>query len=291
MAQLRAAGLAPAPHAAPGQPRRLAIQAARGAALAVHSAAGIAMQVSKEAERLLRAAEGLTRAAAAVLAATSGTIPKDTSSRRSKVGAGSLPEKKDAMDGVVATARSRRRAGRRRGCYGERGEDVDMQVIDDEWADSVGGMVSSSAPGAVNDILAKPMAASKVPMGTTDLSAEVYTKDQSVVVGLLATRPELQNLTAVVVDYVASTKRWRVALDSGEVIAVKREALTLSSSLPRSTSLNGSGKRGFSCSSSEGGRALLLDEKMAVVSEGAASGLLRGATAGTVSGVSAVGKT
>ena len=52
-----------------------------------------------------------------------------------------------------------------------------------------------------------------------------YIKDQRVVIGLLASRPELQNLTALVVDFVASTQRWRVALDTGEIIAVKREAL------------------------------------------------------------------
>ena len=52
-----------------------------------------------------------------------------------------------------------------------------------------------------------------------------YIKDQRVVIGLLASRPELQNLTARVVDFVASTSRWRVAPDTGEIIAVKREAL------------------------------------------------------------------
>ena len=62
-----------------------------------------------------------------------------------------------------------------------------------------------------------------------DQLAIKYIKDQRVVIGLLASRPELLNLPAVVVDYVASTQRWRVALDTGEIIAVKPEALKQSS--------------------------------------------------------------
>ena len=59
---------------------------------------------------------------------------------------------------------------------------------------------------------------------TNQLAVE-YIKDQRVVIGLLAPRPELQNSTATVVDFVASSQRWQVALDTGEIIAVKREAL------------------------------------------------------------------
>ena len=54
---------APAPAAA----RKHAVAASRGAVLAVHASAGLAVQVSREAERLLRASEGLARAAVACL--------------------------------------------------------------------------------------------------------------------------------------------------------------------------------------------------------------------------------
>ena len=146
----------PAPHAAPGQPRRVAIQAARGAALAVHSAAGVAMQVSKEAERLLRAAEGLTRAAAAVLASTTSVFPKDTSAARGKKTVEPTPAQKDAENEIVPTGRTRRRRRRKRGKAGD-GGDTSMCGIDDEWADSVG--CASSAPASSGDrIFISPMA-------------------------------------------------------------------------------------------------------------------------------------
>ena len=117
MAQSGTTGNAPAPHAASGQPRRLAI---------VHSAAGVAMQVSKEAERLLRAAEGLTgvamqlcreaerllraaegltRAAAAVLASTTSAFPKNTSAARGKEPVEPTPGQKDAEKQTGATGR------------------------------------------------------------------------------------------------------------------------------------------------------------------------------------------
>ena len=94
MAQSRTTGNAPAPHAAPGQPRRVAI---------VHSAAGVAMQLSKEAERLLRAAEGLTRAAAAVLASTTSAFPKIASAARGKELVEPTPGQKDAEKQTGAT--------------------------------------------------------------------------------------------------------------------------------------------------------------------------------------------
>ena len=75
MTQSRTKGNAPAPHASPGQPRQAAV---------VHSAAGVAMQFSKEADGSLRAAEGLTRAAAVVHASTASAFPKNASAARGK---------------------------------------------------------------------------------------------------------------------------------------------------------------------------------------------------------------
>ena len=256
MAQSRTTGNAPAPNAALGEPRRVAIQAVRGAALAVHSAAGVAMQVSKKAERLLRRAEGLTRAAVAVLASTTSAFPKDTSAARGKM-VEPAPEQKEVESEIVPAGRTRRRRRRKRGIAGD-GGDTSMCEIDDEWADSVG--CASSAPAssvAAANISATPIAmapwcsssalapAARGAKGrvlvrgpsdemsqpvakkghASDQSAVMHIKGQLVVIGLLASRPELLNLSAVVVDYVASTQRWRVALDTGEIIAVKPEAL------------------------------------------------------------------
>ena len=49
--------------------RNAALEASRGASLAVHSAAGLSLATSRDAARLLRAAEGLCRAAVAILKA------------------------------------------------------------------------------------------------------------------------------------------------------------------------------------------------------------------------------
>ena len=55
--------------------KRSALEASRGAGLAVHSAAGLALTHSRGAARLLRAAEGLCRAAVAILGTTGVSLP------------------------------------------------------------------------------------------------------------------------------------------------------------------------------------------------------------------------
>ena len=57
---------------------RQAIEVARGALMAVHAASGIAAEHSVTATRMLRAAEGLVRAAVGVLAVAEATPPADT---------------------------------------------------------------------------------------------------------------------------------------------------------------------------------------------------------------------
>ena len=75
-------------------------EAARGACLAVHSAATLALAQSREAARLLRAAEGLCRAAVAVLGAAP-TVRKDT--------APAAPAAGEPGKGTSRSARRRRR--------------------------------------------------------------------------------------------------------------------------------------------------------------------------------------
>ena len=59
--------------------RKPATAAARGSTLAVHAAAGLADSVHREAARLLRASEGLARAALALLEASAKTAEQPTS--------------------------------------------------------------------------------------------------------------------------------------------------------------------------------------------------------------------
>ena len=79
----------------PAAARKHAVAASRGAVLALHSAAGMAVLASREAERLLRASEGLARAAVACLEhANRGRDAAPGGATRCDVGASStaLPE-------------------------------------------------------------------------------------------------------------------------------------------------------------------------------------------------------
>ena len=87
------------------------VDASRAAGLAVHSAASLAVSSSKEAARLLRAAEGLVRSATAVLMAAQGST--DSAARRvSSPGLGE-DSGQHAGKGNGRGKRSKSRAGRR----------------------------------------------------------------------------------------------------------------------------------------------------------------------------------
>jgi hypothetical protein len=64
--------------------RKPAVAAARGAVLAMHAAAGLAATVNREAARLLRASEGLARAATALLECTGWQEPPEKISKEEK---------------------------------------------------------------------------------------------------------------------------------------------------------------------------------------------------------------
>eukprot|EP00974_Lingulodinium_polyedra_P088620 8593849-Lingulodinium_polyedra.AAC.1 len=103
------APLALMPMALDGQ-RRRALDAARAAVLAAHAASGLAAAQSREATRLLRSAEGLCRAAAAVLAAPAP--------------APSAPATAEAAAAPLRRRRPRRRAARAE-AGGQRAMDTD----------------------------------------------------------------------------------------------------------------------------------------------------------------------
>ena len=125
-----------APGGGPGQPHRdgrrraPALEAARGALMALHAAAGLATGAScQDAVRLLRAAEGLCRAAVATLAAT----PSPTTS--------------SSPAGAPAAPRPRRRRGRRGGgrAAAERDDCEQGTAVEDDLATGAGAVPATGA--------------------------------------------------------------------------------------------------------------------------------------------------
>ena len=85
---------------------KFTLEAARAASLAVHSAAGLSLATSRDAARLLRAAEGLCRAAVAVLASEPKTHTDEPSARqpRRRRPRGKRVDAQGKMDMDVSTA-------------------------------------------------------------------------------------------------------------------------------------------------------------------------------------------
>ena len=148
------------------QRRRLALQAVRGACLALHSAAGLTMGI-KDVERLLRAAEGIARTAAATLGqrtpqpepteAEAATAPQSQArgkpneevqaSQRQEgaMGARSRPPPQARAPQGAGTSRSARRRRRRRLA----GAEEQMDLNNENSGDNVGDSALSLADGSV----------------------------------------------------------------------------------------------------------------------------------------------
>lgn len=96
-----------------GGPAAAALEAVRASVLALHAAVGLTLPVSRQAARLVRAAEGLSRSAVAVLSAPP-AVPRAASPSAPAADAGGLP----------------RRHRRRRGVRSGGGMEVDVGVPD-----------------------------------------------------------------------------------------------------------------------------------------------------------------
>ena len=134
--------------------RKPAIAAVRGSILTLHSAAGLATSVSREATRMLRASEGLARAALALLEATE---KKPAASPAGQPGCGAKPQGRKSSKASSGTANGGNK-GKGKGKAGSRqveaptgnspasrsrvapsGDAMDLGVAglsDDEWADT-----------------------------------------------------------------------------------------------------------------------------------------------------------
>ena len=150
----------------PAAPKSCALEAARGASLAAHAAAGLAAcATEREATRLLRAAEGLCRAATALLvqrpaappapqpAAATAAPRRRRRARRGRPGtaAGSAdqdgavnkPEENDALLEEADT-----RAGRALALTRGKRRTPGAASLDDYWADNAGGRAGGGAAGS-----------------------------------------------------------------------------------------------------------------------------------------------
>ncbi len=124
-------------------PLKLAVEASRGASLAVHAAAGLS-RGQPQALRLMRVAEGVCRSVVAVLQATEATKGKNNGQRddfrdykgNSTKGASWGLSQLVGGGGQTAT-KSQRRRQRRRAARGASAPPVGEAELDDAWADGV----------------------------------------------------------------------------------------------------------------------------------------------------------
>jgi hypothetical protein len=113
----------------PASARKHAVAASRGAVLALHAAAGLAVSVCRDAERLLRASEGLARSAVACLERAN--RPQVASSE----GVGAV---RSGVAGASSTKQEKKKNSRRRSK--KKGMDLDKVELD-----KVQGMVKTTS--------------------------------------------------------------------------------------------------------------------------------------------------
>ena len=216
--------------------RKPAIAAARGSVLALHAAAGLAVTVDREAARMLRASEGLARAATALLECTSRQVfsekvakedekkykaknSKKTNSGKGKGKGNGKGVKVDAMKVdaqslPVAVAPLRAEAQTFVPCVGS--------DLDDRWADGPVVYGPMNLPSARQ--LRARRSGSRSPRGS--LVVQPSPTAPSLVSGQLATikelssRPELAGEHVRLVEFDAAACRWRCSLRSGEFLRI-----------------------------------------------------------------------
>ena len=221
--------------AANGVPLQLAIEASRGASIAVHAAAGLS-RGQAPALRLLRAAEGLCRSAVAALQASAvaskdkGGKRDDSKGNKGKVG----KEDTDARGGPknVAggshhissraacgeqTTKSQRRRQRRRAARCAAALPVSDAEFDDAWADGVSiGPVRRASP------LPRSRSGSRSPRRDEVAPAEAASGAAGLREGRVASvqgvvsRPDLVGALVLLLAFDEASGRWVVRTAGGE---------------------------------------------------------------------------
>ena len=231
------------------------LEACRAAALAAHSAAGLATAFrERQVARMLRSAEALARAAAAAVSrppgkvtpAQAGVPARGASGPRSSGAPG--PEHPAASDATSARPRRRRRKKNSKVNKTEHlmvdvgGDSVVAMGVVDAPASSPAGAHAATRPPRVLEkkssrersprravrALADPQR-DQIVVGDSGAAATAapvaspsFATKQAVVIGELTSRPELSGCRAEVVSYDVPSGRYAVRLEStGEAIRVK----------------------------------------------------------------------
>ncbi len=221
--------------ASDGEPLRLAVEASRGALIAVHAAAGLS-RGQASALRLLRAAEGLCRSAVAVLQ-SSAAAPKrknkdgqrddlrdhkDENTKGARwgpknVAGGSHHISQQVGGGGQTATKSQRRRQRRRAARCASASPV--AELDDAWADGV-----SIAPGrrAPSPPRPRSRSGSRSPRRDEAAPAVVAAGAAGLVAGRVATvqgvvsRPDLVGAVVLLLSFDAGSGRWVARTAGGE---------------------------------------------------------------------------
>ena len=215
---------------------RNAIAATRGAVLAMHAAAGLAVTADREAARMLRASEGLARAAAALLECagrqvTSNAKPvkeeakkneaknskKDLSGKGKGQGKGKgkkVVSMEVEAQGVVAAAAPLRADA---GTFIPAGE----PELTDEWADGIVVHGPANLPPAQR--LLRRRSGSRSPRGAPEQPLPVASPlvaGHLAAIKTLLSRPELDGQHIRLIEFDAAAGRWQCALRSGERLRI-----------------------------------------------------------------------
>lgn len=235
----------------PAAARKHAVAASRGSVLALHAAAGMAVSVCREAERLLRASEGLARSAVACLERANRRL--DASPGRASGGGGggtssAKPEKKNSKKKKASSGKGK---GKGKGkdkkdvAMNVEAQDVDAAVaplradavdfipqgereLADEWAD---GLVSHGPANLlpVRRRLLQRRSGSRSPRGgqheQPDPVASSLVAGHMASIKMLSSRPELAGQQIRLVEFDDAADRWRCALRSGEFLRIHQSKL------------------------------------------------------------------
>ena len=213
--------------------RRAAVKVVRGAALAAHSAAGVVMACDKEAERLVRAAEGILRAAAALLDVTDTRSP----SSRPAEGAGAGTPRAAATRGGTARKTKKKLAhpdaagtamDLDAGAHGL-SHDVGDDGLGDEWADdakATTGEEHAGGHGAAGALSRGPQVQHSRERTPHRHSSANFAVGATVKLRGLVAKPAMNGMLATVTGFNPYKSRFGVRVQpTGDAIWVKPECI------------------------------------------------------------------
>jgi hypothetical protein len=231
------------------------LEACRAAALAAHSAAGLATSArERQVARLLRSAEALARAAAAAVPRPPGKVTPAQADAPARAASGQRSTAAPGPGHPAASDATFTRPGRRRRKKNNKDDKTEHMKVD-VGGDSVVALGAGDAPASGSAgalaaarpprVLAKKSSRERSPRravqalgdpqrdqivlvdgaaapAATPVASPSFVSKQAVVIGELASRPDLSGCRAEVVSYDEPSGRYAVRLEStDEAIRVK----------------------------------------------------------------------